>query len=108
MNDWEIPDPKTFSIVCFLWPLDCGVRSIPERLNPSEEITENELPENLLKSVSGNLKTEALGTGEIVPLDEMERRYLLSAEKLHPGDRKSLAAKLGISESTLYRKLKEL
>lgn len=87
------------------------LRNVIERallLADGEEITENELPANLLKSVSAKPKSESHPFGEIVPLEEMERRYLLSVEKQHRGDRKSLAAKLGVSESTLYRKLKEL
>jgi DNA-binding NtrC family response regulator len=37
----------------------------------------------------------------------MERRYLAWAAKNFSGDRKALADKLGTSERTLYRKLKE-
>ncbi len=44
---------------------------------------------------------------ELVSLEQMERRYLSWAEKHFNGDRKTLAAKLGMSERTLYRKLKE-
>jgi two-component system, NtrC family, response regulator HydG len=41
----------------------------------------------------------------IVPLEQMEQRYLQWAACNYPGDRQSLAAKLGVSERTLYRKL---
>jgi transcriptional regulator with PAS, ATPase and Fis domain len=41
----------------------------------------------------------------IIPLDLMEKRYLEWAVGNFPGDRQSLATKLGISERTLYRKL---
>ncbi len=41
----------------------------------------------------------------IIPLDLMEKRYLEWAVANFPGDRQSLAAKLGVSERTLYRKL---
>ena len=43
--------------------------------------------------------------GEIVPLAEAERRYLAWAAERFEGDRKALAAALGIGERTLYRKL---
>ena len=45
---------------------------------------------------------------ELLPLEEVERRYLARIVATHPGDRRALAEKLGISERTLYRKLKQL
>jgi len=45
---------------------------------------------------------------EILPLENLEKRYLAWADKSFPGDRKTLAEKLGLSERTLYRKLREL
>ena len=60
-----------------------------------------ELPPNWFSST-------ALDVPEIIPLVDMKQNYLLQAEKRHRVDRKSLAEKLGISESTLYRKLKGL
>jgi two-component system response regulator HydG len=42
---------------------------------------------------------------DVVPLQEMETRYLQWAAAAFPGDRRSLAAALGLSERTLYRKL---
>ena len=45
---------------------------------------------------------------EILPLAEMERRYLTRVLHQYQGDRKSLARQLGISERTLFRKLKSL
>jgi two-component system response regulator HydG len=43
----------------------------------------------------------------IIPLDELERRYLLGLVEKYPGDRRALARKLGISERTLFRKLQQ-
>lgn len=40
-----------------------------------------------------------------MPRETAELRYLQWALAQHNGDRKSLAAQLGISERTLYRKL---
>jgi DNA-binding NtrC family response regulator len=45
--------------------------------------------------------------GEIIPLEQLERSYLEWTVATFPGDRQSLATKLGVSERTLYRKLKE-
>ncbi|MEJ2090462.1 MAG: helix-turn-helix domain-containing protein, partial [Gammaproteobacteria bacterium] len=44
----------------------------------------------------------------LIPLAEVEARYLKRALSVHEGDRKSLAAALGISERALYRKLAKL
>jgi len=87
------------------------LRNVIERallLADGEFITCNELPHDLLNSVSQQSKPLPIQFDEIISLDEMEHRYLLSADNRHKGDRNSLAKKLGISESTLYRKLKEL
>ncbi len=44
---------------------------------------------------------------EVIPLEEMERRYLLWSVARFDGDKRDLAARLGVSERTLYRKLHE-
>ena len=45
---------------------------------------------------------------EVVPLAELEAQYLRWARGTFPGDRRSLAERLGVSERTLYRKLDAL
>ncbi len=45
---------------------------------------------------------------EIIPLEQLEERYLLWARSSCSGDRRSLARSLGVSERTLYRKLESL
>lgn len=42
---------------------------------------------------------------EILPLDEVERRYVRQALRQLGGDKRELARRLGLSERTLYRKL---
>lgn len=44
----------------------------------------------------------------IVPLEEMEKKYLRWALDVHQGDRATLAYTLGLTERTLYRKLRVL
>ncbi|MGB5681810.1 MAG: sigma 54-interacting transcriptional regulator [Polyangiales bacterium] len=43
----------------------------------------------------------------LLPLEEVEHRYLRWVYETHPGDRKALAERLGVSERTLYRKLRQ-
>ena len=47
-----------------------------------------------------------LPAGEILPLSEVESRYLEWAVSAHGGDRSSLARRLGLSERTFYRKVR--
>ncbi len=47
------------------------------------------------------------GSVDLVPLAEVERRHILSVLKASGGNQKKSAATLGISKSTLWRKLKE-
>jgi DNA-binding NtrC family response regulator len=42
---------------------------------------------------------------EVIPLEEVEQRYLLWALASFQGDKRALAKQLGLSERTLYRKL---
>ncbi len=44
---------------------------------------------------------------ELLPLEEVEHRYLRWVHDTHPGDRRALAEQLGVSERTLYRKLRQ-
>jgi len=43
----------------------------------------------------------------LLPLEEVEHRSLRWVYEKHPGDRKALAERLGVSERTLYRKLRQ-
>jgi DNA-binding NtrC family response regulator len=47
-------------------------------------------------------------TTDVVSLKEAEERYLRHVLSVYRGDRKQLAAKLGVSERALYRKLAAL
>jgi len=45
--------------------------------------------------------------GEIVPLDELEKRAIIKALQYTKGDRTLASHALGIGRTTLYRKLKK-
>jgi len=57
-----------------------------------------------------HLPVDAQARGRVAgpTLEDAERRALDEALKAHAGSRRSLAATLGISERTLYRKLRRL
>ena len=63
------------------------------------------LPDHLPPELTNGSAEGMPGVDAIVPLEVAELRYLQWALAHHGGDRKSLAAQLGISERTLYRKL---
>lgn len=65
------------------------------------------LPEHLDPEFSGIAPNTAAPPPTILPLEQAEQRYLQWALAQHDGDRAALAEILGISERTLYRKLKD-
>ncbi|TXH72509.1 sigma-54-dependent Fis family transcriptional regulator [Thiobacillus sp.] len=79
------------------------LRNILERamlMADGDTLLEEHLPPELKSDEAG-----MPGVDDIVPLETAELRYLQWALAHHGGDRKSLAARLGVSERTLYRKL---
>ena len=76
---------------------------LPEHLPPH-------LREGLRKAEPPSLPGQAAAGAvpEILPLAELEAQYLRWARDNFPGDRRSLAHRLGVSERTLYRKLDQL
>ncbi|MGC8592238.1 sigma-54 interaction domain-containing protein [Acidithiobacillus sp.] len=87
------------------------LRNILERaalLADDTWIRPEHLPPSLQKGAALQTLTvpEAVpGVAGIIPLAELEERYLRWASQSHGGDRRSLAQRLGVSERTLYRKL---
>jgi len=71
-----------------------------------DTIHPQDLPDECFANGSGS--QALLAPRQIVPLDEMERRYLRWVTARFSGDRQLLADQLGLSERTLYRKLKGL
>ncbi len=62
-----------------------------------------DLPSNLQYGTAERLPQ----SGELVPLDEMERRAIFRAMRESGGDKMAAAKVLGIGKTTLYRKLKQ-
>lgn len=85
------------------------LRNILERASlmaDSETITINHLPAEC-RCPTDNKLTEFTDSN-ILPLEEVERQYLQRVIARFEGDKHELAHQLGISERTLYRKLKLL
>jgi DNA-binding NtrC family response regulator len=87
------------------------LRNILERailLADDEVILPEHLTAESCDSETASNDRHLLDTGEILPLEEIERRYLIQVVSKFPGDRDSLADKLGVSKRTLFRKLQNL
>lgn len=73
--------------------------------NDFQEATDNYHPIIIDQSKNDYAKADVVD--ESLSLAEMEKEYIAKALKKHNGRRKDAAADLGISERTLYRKIKE-
>ncbi|HAJ91378.1 MAG TPA: hypothetical protein DCO71_01935 [Gammaproteobacteria bacterium] len=87
------------------------LRNILERatlLTDDEMILPEHLPAGVCNSNPAAADTQPPDGDAILPLEEIERRYLIQVMSKFQGDRDSLADKLGISKRTLFRKLQNL
>jgi two-component system response regulator HydG len=79
-----------------------GPEHLPEEVRqPGLDGTNSLVPARGLAGVPGL-------QGDVLELDEVRRQAMLRAVRSHRGSRRDLARRLGISERTLYRRLKEL
>jgi transcriptional regulator with PAS, ATPase and Fis domain len=87
------------------------LRNILERatlLADDDVILPEHLPTDMAATNNTNATLQLSDSTNILPLDEIERRYLLQVISTFQGDRDQLANKLGISKRTLFRKLQNL
>ena len=97
-------------LVAYAWPgnvrelANCIERAVA--LTRFEELTVEDLPEKVRAYRPHHLVVVAAVPDELVPLAEVERRYILKVVEAHGGSRAATAATLGLDRKTLYRKLK--
>lgn len=87
---------------------------VQQLMNAPEEGGGMPLQPQIIGNAAGNeyrsrfdRQTEVEDIEENLSLEEVERRMITKALKKHQGRRKNAAVELGISERTLYRKIKE-
>jgi two-component system response regulator AtoC len=95
----------------YRWPGNVReLRNCMERavaLTQYEQITVDDLPEKIRAYRPSHVIVASDDPSDLVPLEEVERRYILRVVEA-VGDNKTLAAQvLGIGRKTLYRKLEE-
>ena len=74
-------------------------------LTRNEELTVDDLPEIIRDYRHTDLSIPTVDGGELLPLEEVERRHILRVLKSVGGSKSAAAAVLGLHPSTLYRKL---
>ncbi|THF61446.1 sigma-54-dependent Fis family transcriptional regulator [Pseudothauera nasutitermitis] len=87
------------------------LRNVLERASlmcDGDEITPAHLAEDLCEPAAPHgVLAEGAAESGIAPWETMEREHFLRVVQAHRGSRKALAEQLGLSERTLYRKLRQ-
>ena len=97
-------------LVAYAWPgnvrelQNCIERAVA--MTGFVELTVEDLPEKIRAYRASPLTVVADEPGELVPVVEIERRYILKVLEAHQGSRTLAARTLGLDRKTLYRKLK--
>ena len=82
---------------------NCMERAVA--LTRFEEITVDDLPDNVRDYKSSNLVVAGDDPAQLLPLKELERRYIHRVLKACGGNKSEAARVLGLDRRTLYRKL---
>ena len=80
-----------------------GGVNLPSLIDPTEEKAVN----NLRRTDIEEAEAEEISDNESLNLDDMTRQNLVKALERHGGNRKKAAQELGISDRTLYRRIKQ-
>ena len=70
-----------------------------------EEVSVEDLPEKIRAYQKSHVVVATDDPTELVPLEEVEKRYILRVLEAHGGNRTEAAKTLGLDRKTLYRKL---
>ncbi len=107
-----LAQPVASCLLTYDWPGNIReLRNVIERaiaLTCHDQLTMEDLPDTL-KHVHGSTAIPAtqFNSGIIIPLEEMEQRYIHQVLEQLDGNRTLAAKLLGVDRKTLYRKLKE-
>ena len=109
----RIPDSHIRKMMKYPWPGNVReLRNVIERaalllqgdeIRPADLLLQGSLSSPLEKS-----SQEPMDIHEIIPLEEIKRRHILSALRACSGNKSLTARSLGVSLSTLKRKLREM
>jgi DNA-binding NtrC family response regulator len=97
------------SLVSYAWP--GNVRELQNSIERAvtlarfEEIGVDDLPDRIRTYKSSHVLVAADDPSELVPMEEVERRYILRVLEAMGGNKTAAARTLGVERKTLYRKL---
>ncbi|MEI8371408.1 MAG: sigma-54 dependent transcriptional regulator [Planctomycetota bacterium] len=98
-------------LLAYNWPGNVReLRNAIERavaLTRLDKLTLEDLPEKVRDYRSSQVVIGGSDPGELVPLEEVEQRYILHVLECVQGNRTLAAKKLGLDRKTLYRKLRQ-
>ncbi|MGO9113985.1 MAG: sigma-54-dependent transcriptional regulator [Thermoguttaceae bacterium] len=98
-------------LLAYSWPGNVReLRNVIERavaLTRFDKLTLDDLPEKIRDYRRSQVIIGGNDPGELVPLEEVERRYILNVLECVQGNRTLAAKKLGLDRKTLYRKLRQ-
>jgi two-component system response regulator HydG len=106
-----LSDSAAEKLLVYNWPGNVReLRNVIERavaLTRFDKLTVEDLPEKIRDFRSPQVVIGGSDPGELVPLEEVERRYILHVLDCVNGNRTLAAKKLGLDRKTLYRKLRQ-
>ncbi|MBP8130328.1 MAG: sigma-54-dependent Fis family transcriptional regulator [Candidatus Hydrogenedentes bacterium] len=104
-----VSTPAAERMMIYNWPGNVReLRNAVEQavaLSPYEKIAVEDLPERIRTYRPSRIVLEGSNPDELVPMEEVERRYILHVLKALGGNRTQAAHVLGINRRTLHRKL---
>ena len=96
-------------LLAYRWPGNVReLRNAVERavaLTRFSELAVEDLPDRIRSYRSTELRIDAADPAELVPLEEMEKRYILHVLEAAEGNKALAARILGLDRTTLYRRL---
>ena len=106
-----LAQPAAACLLAYDWPGNVReLRNVVERaliLSRHDQLTVEDLPEEVRHpEPTAPLPASLDNAGQILPLEEMERRYIQQVLDRLDGNRTLAARLLGVDRKTLYRKLK--
>jgi two-component system response regulator HydG len=106
-----ISEPAAERLLNYSWPGNIReLRNVVERaiaLTRHDQIVVEDLPEKIRNFQSRQFLIDGSDPSELLPLDEIERRYILHVLDSLDGNKSTSARILGLDRKTLYRKLKQ-
>ena len=106
-----ISEPAAERLLNFSWPGNIReLRNVIERavaLTRHAQIVVEDLPEKIRNYQSRQFLIDGTDPAELLPMEEIERRYILHVVDSVAGNKSAAAKILSLDRKTLYRKLKQ-